>query len=345
MTGFKEPLEIRELPDPSPGPADAVVRVGACGVCRSDWHFWQGEWTWLGVELQLPLVLGHELGGTVESVGNNVTAFKTGDRVTLPFHMACGRCEYCNSGRTNICKAHGVIGKDFNGGFGELANVPAADVNLVHLPDEMDFVSAAAAGCRFMTAYHGVVDRAQVRPAEWICVFGLGGIGLSVVQIASMRGAQAIAVDIDNEKLKLAEAEGAVATINAAEVDAVEAVKEITGGGSHVSVDALGGAVTTQPAVKSLRKGGRHLQLGMSDASDEGIVGMPMDMITVNEITIVGSVGCPTTSYPGLLTSIVNETLDPKRLVSQTIPVEKASDVLLSMSDFNTVGFNVITEW
>ena len=168
----------------------------------------------------------------------------------------------------------------------------------MHLPDEMDFVSAAAAGCRFMTAYHGVVDRAQVRPAEWICVFGLGGIGLSVVQIASMRGAQAIAVDIDNEKLKLAEAEGAVATINAAEVDAVEAVKEITGGGSHVSVDALGGAVTTQPAVKSLRKGGRHLQLGMSDASDEGIVGMPMDMITVNEITIVGSVGCPTTSYP-----------------------------------------------
>ena len=185
MTKFRAPLEVRELPDPTPGPKDALVRVEGCGICRSDWHLWQGDWKWVGVEVNLPLVMGHEFGGVVEAVGSEVNNFKPGDRVTAPFHMSCGHCEYCYRGRSNLCQTHGVIGTNFNGSYGRLVLVPNATVNLVRLPDEVDFLSAAAIGCRYMTAYHGVVDQAKVRPGEWVAVFGIGGVGLSAVQIAS----------------------------------------------------------------------------------------------------------------------------------------------------------------
>jgi D-arabinose 1-dehydrogenase-like Zn-dependent alcohol dehydrogenase len=160
----------------------------------------------------------------IEAVGSDVDGFRPGERVTVPFHMACGRCRYCYSGRSNLCLAHGAIGFHFDGGFGRLARVPDAEVNLVRLPDEVDFLSAAALGCRYMTAYHGVVDRAEVRPGEWLAVFGVGGVGLSAVQIASTLGAQVVAIDINEEKLERARAEGAVAAINASEENAVEAI-------------------------------------------------------------------------------------------------------------------------
>jgi propanol-preferring alcohol dehydrogenase len=345
MKQFQKPLEVQTLPDPKPDAAGAVVRVEGCGICRSDWHLWQGDWKWIGVEVKLPLVMGHEFGGVVESVGGEVRNFKSGDRVTVPFHMSCGHCGYCYSSHSNLCTAYGVVGVNFDGGYGRFVHVPAADINLVRLPDEVDFLSAAAVGCRYMTAYHGVVDQARVRPGEWAAVFGIGGVGLSAVQIASALGARVIAVSTSEEKLNRAKAEGAVVTVDALKGDPVDAVIRSTGGGADVSIDALGSAKTALPAINSLRKGGRHLQLGLTGQEEKGILPLPTDAMVLKEITFIGSLGCPVTSYSGLLALIANGKLNPKRLVTKTIPVEKAGEVLSSMAEYATVGFNIITSW
>ncbi len=345
MKELRQPLEVMDLPDPVPGPEDALIRVEACGICRSDWHLWQGDWTWMGVEPQLPLVMGHEIGAVVEAVGSIVRGFRAGDRVTLPFHMACGRCEYCQTGRSNICLAHGVIGTHFNGGYGRLAVVPAADANLVRLPEGVDPLTAAALGCRYMTSYHALVDRAKLQPGEWLAVFGAGGVGLSAVQIAAALGAQAIAVDISEEKLRMAKAEGAAAVIDARGKNPVEQIRDITKGGVDVAVDAVGASETALPAVQSVRKGGRHLQIGLTGAKDRGAFSLPVDVMLLQEISFIPSLGCPTTSYRGLLALVASGKLNPKRLVTRCLPVEQASQVLDSMTHYGTAGFNVISQW
>ena len=344
LTEFGAPLQVRDLPRPEATPESAVVRVEACGICRSDWHAWRGDWP----SVEPPRVLGHELGGVVEEVGAGVRSFQAGDRVTSPFHQACGRCGHCYGGRSNICKANGVIGITFDGGYGRYVRVPAADVNLVRLPEEVDFLGAAALGCRFMTAWHGLVDRARVVPGEWVAVFGAGGIGLSAVQIASALGARVIAVDIDEGKLARAGEEGAVAGVDAGSCDAAEAVRDLSGGGADLSLDALGSSRTARPALASLRKGARHLQIGMStpeEEAEEGHLALPVDQMIRDEISFVTSLGCPTTSYPRLLALVASGRLDPARLVSATVGVDAAGGVLAEMTAFGTVGFTVIDTW
>ena len=344
LTQLKAPLEIREMPDPRPGPTDAVVRVEACGICRSDWHFWQGDWTWLGVQAQLPRIMGHEFGGVVEAVGEQVQGFRPGDRVTVPFHLACGRCQFCYSGRSNLCGA-GTMGFSTDGGYGRLALVPNADMNLIRLPEGVDFLTAAALGCRYMTAYHAVADRARVRPGEWVAVFGVGGVGLSAVQIAAALGARVIAVDISDEKLQRARQEGAVATVNASQGNPFAQVRQISEGGADVGIDALGSLPTAQSSLLSIRKGGRHVQVGLTSQQEKGMVPIPVDAMVVQEIDFLTSLGCPVTSYPGLLSLVASGRLEPRRLVTQTIPVEGVNEVLNAMTEFGTVGFNVIDRW
>jgi propanol-preferring alcohol dehydrogenase len=342
MTDLRSPLKIKDLPEPVPGPADAVVRVEACGVCRSDWHLWQGDWTWVGVHLVTPVVLGHEFGGTVVEVGSAVRGLKPGDRVTVPFHRACGRCADCYGGRSNLCLQTAGLNA---GGFGELTLIQDADVNAVPLPDEVDALSASALGCRFMTAYHGLVDRVRIRPGEWIAVFGAGGVGLSAVQIATALGARVVAVDISDEKLAWARDEGALATVKANEPTPHAIVKEITGGGADVTVDALGAAVTALPAIRSLKKGGRHLQIGLTGRQDGGTIALPVDAMTLQELEFITSLGCPVSTYPGLLALVAMGRLDPKRLISRTLPIEEVNDVLDAMTTFGTIGLAVITTW
>ena len=345
MTEFRKPLVVMELPDPVPDTDGALIRVEACGICRSDWHLWQGDWTWMGIQPQLPLVMGHEMAGVVEAVGSGVRSFRVGDRVTLPFHMACGRCEYCQTGRSNICLAHGAIGTHFNGGYGHLAVVPAADANLVRVPEAVDSLSAASLGCRYMTSYHALVDRGKMQPGEWVAVFGVGGVGLSAVQIAAALGAQVLAVDLSEQKLRTAKAEGAAAVIDAHGKNTVEQIREITNGGVDVAVDAVGSSETALPALGSIRKGGRHVQIGLTGAKDRGTLPLPVDIMLVQEISFIPSLGCPTSSYGGLLALVANGKLNPKRLVTRCLPVEQASQVLDSMTNFDTLGFNIISQW
>jgi alcohol dehydrogenase, propanol-preferring len=344
MIAHREPLEIRELPDPKSGDTDALVRVEACGICRSDWHLWQEDWSWAGVSLSLPGVPGHEIGGTVIEVGRDVQRFKEGDRVTIPFHLACGHCELCYTGRSNLCYAYGFVGVNTEGGFGEITRVPNADANLVRLPDGITPTAAATLGCRYMTSYHGLLDQARVRPGEWVAVFGIGGVGLAAVQIASAMGARVIAISRTQDKLDRARREGAVAVVQAGD-QVVAAIRDLTGGGAHVSVDALGSSATAVPGILSLRKGGRHLHLGGTGKEDRGVIGVPVDAMLFQELSFHASFGCPTTSYPGLLSMVASGALKPERLVADTVDIGQVNDVLDRMTEYRTSGFNVITSW
>ena len=345
MEGIRKPLVVRELPDPSPAPNGAVVRVEANGICRTDWHLWTGDWSWFGIQLPLPHVLGHEFCGVVEAVGRDVTRVKPGDRVLVPFSQGEGTCEWCRDGHHNICDTLLTPGVVYWGGFGRYVAVPFADVNLVPLPERVGFVEAASMGCRFMTAFHGLVDQAAVRAGEWVAVHGCGGVGLSAVQIATALGARVIAVDVAPDKLAMAKTLGATAVVNAAQDDAGKAILQLTGGGAHVAVDALGIAATCQGAVMSLRKRGRHLQIGLTSSAEQGMIALPIDLIVLKEITVVGSLGMPAPRYGTMLGMVEAGTLAPGKLVQRRIGLEEASGVLESMDRYGTVGVTVIDRY
>ncbi|MDQ0191478.1 zinc-dependent alcohol dehydrogenase family protein [Alicyclobacillus cycloheptanicus] len=341
---FRKPLVIDNVPDPTPGPQDAVVRVHAAGICRSDWHSWNADFSWLGVTPELPIIPGHEFGGEVVSVGKEVKNFKPGDRITAPFHNSCGHCSYCQTGRSNLCDEMSLYGASYDGCYAEYVLVKNADINLISLPESIDAVTAAAIGCRFMTGFHGVM-RGNVKPGEWIAIQGAGGVGLSAIQTARAVGAQVIAVDIDDEKLEKAKQEGAVAVVNARNNNVPEAIKDITKGGAHVGIDALGIKTTILNSVLGLRKGGRHVQIGLTAAAESGMVALPIDAMTFQEIEFMGSLGNPHSSYAGLLSLVAEGRLNPKSLVESEVELTEVNNIFDKMTRFETRGFNVITSF
>ena len=345
MEGVGEPLVVRELPDPECEAHGAIVGVQANGVCRSDWHGWIGDWGWIGLEFEFPHVLGHEFCGVVEEVGSEVKRFKQGDRVIVPFSQGEGSCELCLTGHSNICQHGSFPGFSYWGGFGSMTAVPHADVNLVAMPDTMSFVDGAGLGCRYMTAFHGIVDQARVRPGEWVAVHGCGGIGLSAVQIATALGANVIGIDIDPAKLEFAKQLGAAETVLAGNTDPAEAVHEITKGGAHVSVDGLGIKATCQASIASLRPRGRHLQIGQTGADEQGEIAVPIDVMIAGELVMIASQGMPAVGYGAMLNMIATGKLDPGKLVTRTLPLEETGTVLASMGDFATIGIPVISSY
>jgi D-arabinose 1-dehydrogenase-like Zn-dependent alcohol dehydrogenase len=345
LEGIRKPLAVREMPDPKLPPHGAMIRVEANGICRTDWHLWTGDWSWFGINLQFPHVMGHEFCGVVEEVGPEVTRWKKGDRVVQPFSAGEGRCDWCRGGHQNICDTPLIPGIAYWGGYGRYVAAPFADVNLVALPDAVGFVEAASMGCRFMTAFHGLVDQVKTQPGEWVAVHGCGGLGLSAVQIATALGANVIAIDIQDDKLEAAKQQGAVATVNAAKTEPVSAVMQLTKGGSHVSVDALGVAATCRNAVMGLRKRGRHLQVGLTSSAEKGEIALPIDLIVLKEIRVIGSVGMQAPHYPTMLRMVEQGRLKPGDLVHRTIPLEEAGNVVAAMDDFATLGVTVIDKY
>jgi D-arabinose 1-dehydrogenase-like Zn-dependent alcohol dehydrogenase len=343
---FQKPLVVRDVPDPKAGDRDAVVRVEANGICRSDWHAWMGDWEWIGLKPQLPRIIGHEFCGVIEEVGKEVSHFKKGDRVVVPFNHGCGNCEFCHAGHQNVCANLQLVGFHYDGGYGRLAKVPNADLNIVALPESVGFVDAASMGCRFMTSFHGVADQAKVTAGEWVAVHGCGGIGLAAINIAAALGAIVIAVDIDERKLNKAKEVGASYVVNAArEENPAAAIQELTKGGAHVSVDALGVAKTMRNSVMSLRTRGRHLQIGLTTQAEKGEVSLPTDLIVAKELTFVGSLGMQPRRFSAMLKMVESGKLKPEKLVGNTVPIEKASDVLASMGQYGTLGVTVINRW
>jgi D-arabinose 1-dehydrogenase-like Zn-dependent alcohol dehydrogenase len=343
VEAFKEPLKVwNDWPDPELGPGDVLVKVKANGICRSDWHLWQGHWDWLGFSPPLPVVLGHESAGIVEEVGPNVTRFKKGDRVVFPFGQGCGTCPYCADGNQNLCENLAISLFRGAGGFGEYTIVTQGDVNLVELPESISFVEGASLGCRFMTAFHGVTAQAKVEAGEWVAVFGCGGVGLAAVDIASALGANVIAVSRSQNKLDKAMELGAVHAIQADE-DTPQAIQEFTKGGAHVSVECLGTAATWMPSLLSLRSKGRVARLGMTSREEAGVLTIPADLMVLKELTVVGSNGMQARCYPEMLRMVESGKLSPSSLVTEEVGLEGVSGVLEAMSKFNTLGYSVIT--
>jgi D-arabinose 1-dehydrogenase-like Zn-dependent alcohol dehydrogenase len=346
MEGYRTPLVMRELPDPPLPDHGARLTVKANGICRSDWHTWVGDWGWMGAPpLEFPFVLGHEFCGVVEETGRDCTRFRPGDRVIVPFSQGEGTCEQCLGGHHNVCESGLSPGWTYWGGYGERVAVPHADVNLVRLPDSVSFTEGASLGCRFMTSFHGLVDRARVRPGEWVAVHGCGGIGLAAVQIAAAAGCNVIAVDLDPVKLDAARAQGAVATVNAGSQDAPAAIRELTRGGAEVAVDALGVTATCRNSILSLRRHGRHLQIGLTGAAERGDIAVPIDRIVSYELTLLGSLGMAPPRYGSMLKLVERGALRPGSLISRTVPLEQAGAVLASMDSFATLGVVVIDRY
>lgn len=345
LTGFKKKLEVLDMPDPSLTPTGVIIRVEANGICRSDWHFWMGDWDWIGLNVELPHILGHEFSGVIEEVGSQVTKYKRGDRVVVPHAHGDGTCEYCVTGHSNLCDNGSIAGTTYPGGYGRYVHVPDADRNVFLLPEKVSFEAAAGLGCRFMTAFHGLVDQAQVKPGEWVAVHGCGGVGLSVVHIATAIGAKVIAVDINNDSLKLAKEQGAAITINGKEKDAVKEIVEITQGGVHVAVDALGVAATCQNAINSLRKRGRLLQLGLTSREEKGMISLPIDLVVVKELSIIGSANMPASRFPDMMRMVESDMLKPQQMITKTVGIEEAGEILMSMGEFKTTGISVINRW
>ncbi|NIY80864.1 MAG: zinc-dependent alcohol dehydrogenase family protein [Rhodobacteraceae bacterium] len=343
LTAFNEPLEIKDVPEPELTDDGAIVEVKACGICRSDWHGWKGEWT--GFLAPLPMIGGHEMSGIVKAVGKNVHKVKVGDRVVVPFTCGDGTCHHCLEGHSNVCDNQTMPGFTYNGGFAEYAHVPVADFNLIPLPEEVGFEQAAGMGCRFMTAYHGVLSVGQVKPGEWVAVYGAGGVGLSAIQIATAAGANVIAVDIAQDKLDFATRMGAVHAVNSKDTDPVEAIKEITHGGAHVSIDALGINATLQSSLKSVQRKGRAVQIGMTPMGKEGEIPITVNSIIADEVSFLGSFGMPRSEFPYLLSQVATKKLQPGDLVTATTNLSGIIDVYNDMSNFNVNGVTVITDF
>jgi alcohol dehydrogenase len=333
------PLTVEEVPDPAP-PADGVVlEVGATGICRSDWHAWRGH----DPDVKPPHVPGHELAGTVVAVGPEVRRVAVGDRVTVPFCLGCGVCASCRAGETQVCDHDYQPGFTGPGSWARFVALPHADLNVVALPEGLDIVAAAALGCRFMTAWAAVRVHGRVAPGEWVAVHGCGGVGLSAVMVAAATGARVVAVDIDREKLGRARRLGAEAAVDARR-GGVEAVVEITGGGAHVALDALGSAATCAASVASLRKRGRHVQVGLMLAGDR-MAPVPMARVISHELSLHGVHGMAVRHYPELLGAVAAGVVDPALLVGATVGLQDAGAELAAMGGFARTGATVITSF
>ena len=318
-------------------PEDGVlVQVMATGMCRSDWHAWAGH-----EDITFPHVPGHELAGVVVESGPQVERWKPGDRVTVPFVCGCGQCEWCRSGQAQICPDQQQPGFSHWGSFAEYVALHAADANLVAVPERVGFATAAGLGCRFATAYRALADRADLGGGEWVTVIGVGGVGLSAVMIARALGARVIAVDRHPEALAVARDLGAEHALVADGTDIPAAISELTGGGSHVAVDAVGSEQTSSDAILGLRRRGRHVQVGLLPPV-EGHPRVPMERVIGWELDLRGSHGMAAVEYPDMMALIDRGALQPQRLTERTIGLDEAAKLLPGFDRATVAGMTII---
>jgi len=341
VESFQEKPNYTQVPDPTIPEDGVILKVKATGLCRSDWHGWMGH----DSDIHLPHVPGHEFAGEIVEIGKNVKNWKIGDRVTVPFVCACGICPTCQSGNQQICDNQFQPGFTHWGSFAEFVAIHRAETNLVRLPESVSFETAASLGCRFATSFRAVVAQGKVSGGQWVAVHGSGGVGLSAIMIASALGAQVIAVDISEEKLQLAKAAGANYLVNGStKSDVAKAIIEITKGGAHVSIDALGNKITCYNSISCLRKRGKHIQVGLM-AGSEANPPLPMHLIIAKELEILGSHGMQAQAYPEMMQMILEGKLSPEKLIGRKIHLKEAADALISMDSFQENGMVMITDF
>ncbi|WLE00992.1 zinc-dependent alcohol dehydrogenase family protein (plasmid) [Agrobacterium leguminum] len=335
---FEKAPDIVDVPDPTPSEDGVVIKVNATGLCRSDWHGWMGH----DPDIRLPHVPGHEFAGEVVAAGKQIRSFKVGDRVTVPFVSGCGHCGECHSGNQQVCPNQFQPGFTHWGSFAEYVAIDFAETNLVKLPGTVDDATAASLGCRFATSFRAVVDQARTGPGDWVAVHGCGGVGLSAIMIATALGANVVAIDISEKKLAFARECGAVGTVNSLTVsDTVEAVRDITKGGAHVSIDALGNPMTCHNSIKNLRRRGRHVQVGLM-LGEHATPKIPMAQVIGHELEIYGSHGMQAWRYDAMLAMIAAGRVQPQKLIGRRVSLAEAVPLLTQMDRSQDVGINVI---
>ena len=337
IKAFCDDLAIETVADPACPENGVVLEVAACGVCRSDYHGWTGEHP----KVTSGAILGHEYCGTVVEAGPRAK-HKVGDRLIAPFILACGDCPECQTGVSNACENAVVPGFGSPGAYAEFVAVPF-DHNLVYLPETLSPALAAGLGCRVTTAWHALTDRAGVRAGEWVAIHGTGGVGLATLLLAKMLVARVIAVDVVEEKLTYARDLGADAVVNAAAVNAAEAIRDLTGGGAQVSIEALGIEDTTNASVECLATLGRHVHVGMPAGS--GYMNLNMRAIYSKQLSFFGTRGMPSWKYPSLLGMIERGAVDIRPMVAREIALSEASAELRAMSGPAAPGTAVITDF
>jgi 2-desacetyl-2-hydroxyethyl bacteriochlorophyllide A dehydrogenase len=313
MVQVGQPLELHEIPVPSIGERDILVRVRAAGICHSDVHYRAGR----SPVRPLPLTLGHEVAGEVTQLGAQVTGVKVGDRVCLHYNLTCGDCYYCSTGNEQFCGKGLMLGHYTNGGYAEYIAVPAR--NAIPLPAEIPFEQGATLMCASATSFHAL-RKSRLKGGETVAVVGVGGLGLSAVQLARALGAlEVYAVDIHAEKLQLAVQYGAI-PVNARQVDPVAEVRRQTRGkGVDVALELIGLPQTMRQAVQSLAPMGRAVIAGISD--------QPLEIATYQELLgaeaeIIGSNDHLLQELPLLVEMARRKVLDTSRVVTRTVPLD-----------------------
>ncbi|AWX57908.1 MULTISPECIES: alcohol dehydrogenase AdhP [Brevibacillus] len=277
---FHQKLEVKEVAIPHVGHGEVLVKIKTCGVCHTDLHAAHGDWP---VKPKLPLIPGHEGVGVVEKLGEGVTSLKVGDRVGIPWlFSACGECDYCLTGWETLCMQQLNGGYSADGAYAEYCVAPAAYV--ARIPDELGDVEAAPILCAGVTTYKAL-KVANVKPGEWVAIYGIGGLGHVALQYAKAMGYNVVAVDIHKEKLDLAKELGADVTVNGSEVDPVQAIQEQVGG-VHGAISVAVTKKAFEQAYKSVRRGGSLVVVGLPNAE----LPIPIFDTVLNGVTVKGSI-------------------------------------------------------
>jgi len=338
-SAFGGRVSYSSVADPKVSPEGVILRVEATGLCRSDWHGWQGH----DPDIRLPHVPGHELAGIVEVTGRAVRKFRKGDRVTLPFVCGCGRCEQCQSGNPQVCDNQFQPGFTHWGSFAQYVAIEYADFNLVHLPEEINFSVAASLGCRFGTAWRALVVQGNVKPNQWLAIHGCGGVGLSAIMIACHFSVNVIAVDISSSALALAKQLGADYCLDASSSQDIPGqIRDLTSGGAQVSLDAFGSKETCLNSIQCLRKQGRHVQVGLMTGQDK-FISLAMDSIIANELAILGSHGIQSVVYHDIFKHIISGELKPDKMITRETSLSQAGKYLENMNSTGGPGITMIT--
>jgi propanol-preferring alcohol dehydrogenase len=313
LTSIGSPLEQQQIDVPPLGPCDVLIRVKAAGICHSDAHYRAG----VSSVKSLPITLGHEVAGVVERTGAEVKGFQTGDRVCVHYLVTCGQCEFCQAGNEQFCSTAEMIGKDRDGGCAEFIALPERSV--FRLPDEIPFEQGAILMCSSATSLHAL-NKARLRAGETVAIFGIGGLGVSALQLAKHLGAAEVyAVDINPRKLELAERFGAI-PVNAAVRDPVEQVREMTKRrGVDVALELVGLPLTMRQAVQSLAILGRAALVGLSQELFEIA---PYAELLNKEAEIIGVSDHLASEIPVLLEFARTRKLDLSHGIIRTVPLE-----------------------
>ncbi len=318
--GGGQPLRLEDWPIPEPGPGEIRVRVAACGVCHTDLHYLDHGTPTFKTP---PLILGHEASGRVDTLGAGVTGWKEGEPVLLPAVLTCGSCRWCRLGRENICAEMRMFGNHIDGAYAEYVIAPARDV--FRLPPAIALEEGCIIADALSTPFHAVKNRGQVRPGDTVAVFGVGGVGINVVQIAAAAGARVIAVDQNPERLAMALELGATAVVDASRVERPDKeIRTLTGDGVDVAFEAVGKPVTQAAAFNSVRRGGRLCVIGYSPDP----AAWPASKVMFHEMDIVGSLGCRPVDYPPLIEMVAAGRLRLTPLVTGRFPLEQIGDAI-----------------